>query len=77
MSVDSPLICPGYFYCNTENTYSAIACCDDVETRDGYEPYACDFMTSCYDLPAAALATDWETTFDASLGGDKLLATYW
>lgn len=44
-----PVTCTGHFYCNTDNPYSAIACCVDAYMLPTYSPYACDFYTTCID----------------------------
>lgn len=75
---DQPLVCPGYNFCNPDNGYSWIACCADYSSIGGYQPYACNYFTTCFDFTQIRTApTPATITWAASLGGDKFQAVYW
>lgn len=76
---DQPLVCPGYFFCNTNNYYNYVACCADAATTSGYHPYGCTFYYTCFDsTQSASLSGTIDTTMPATQeGGDKIKAMYW
>lgn len=77
--IDQPVVCPGYYFCNTQNAYNLVACCADAAITSGYHPYACQFYYTCFDsTQSISLSNVIDTTMPATKeGGDKIKAMYW